>query len=137
MASEVHFDGSTENKGSMWVLNQRLDQPMDEEAARIKNMYREKVELKNFLFSSKRISQVKYIFSFPFAFSPFHFVVGFDRILTLLILFPSFLCLGNFCMGNNLNQHKLIAASIRFVVFINSYSCLHYVGMNACTCSMQ
>ncbi|XP_059657179.1 potassium transporter 11-like [Cornus florida] len=35
-------DQSTENKGSMWVLDQKLDQPMDEEAGRIKNMYKEK-----------------------------------------------------------------------------------------------
>ncbi|XP_058072093.1 probable potassium transporter 11 isoform X1 [Magnolia sinica] len=30
------------NKGSMWVLDQKLDQPMDEEAGRLRNMYREK-----------------------------------------------------------------------------------------------
>lgn len=30
-------------KGSMWVLDQKLDQPMDEEAGRLKNMYRERV----------------------------------------------------------------------------------------------
>lgn len=29
-------------KGSMWVLDQKLDQPMDEEAGRLKNMYRER-----------------------------------------------------------------------------------------------
>ncbi|KAI8001495.1 Potassium transporter 11 [Camellia lanceoleosa] len=29
-------------KGSMWVLEQNLDQPMDEEAGRLKNMYKEK-----------------------------------------------------------------------------------------------
>ena len=31
------------NRGSMWELDQNLDQPMDEEAGRLKNMYREKV----------------------------------------------------------------------------------------------
>lgn len=31
------------DKGSMWVLDQNLDQPMEEEAGRLKNMYREKV----------------------------------------------------------------------------------------------
>ena len=31
------------NKGSMWELDQNLDQPMDEEAGRLRNMYREKV----------------------------------------------------------------------------------------------
>lgn len=31
------------NKGSMWELEQNLDQPMDEEAGRLRNMYREKV----------------------------------------------------------------------------------------------
>ncbi|KAL5577434.1 hypothetical protein UlMin_019133 [Ulmus minor] len=42
MASRVEDDESTENKGSMWVLDQKLDQPMDEEAGRLRNMYREK-----------------------------------------------------------------------------------------------
>ncbi|XP_042043426.1 potassium transporter 11-like isoform X1 [Salvia splendens] len=41
MASGVDFDGS-EVKGEMWDLEQKLDQPMDEEAVRLKNMYREK-----------------------------------------------------------------------------------------------
>ena len=31
------------SKGSMWALDQKLDQPMDEEAGRLANMYREKV----------------------------------------------------------------------------------------------
>lgn len=44
MAAEVEIDEDTENnRGSMWVLDQKLDQPMDEEAGRLKNMYREKV----------------------------------------------------------------------------------------------
>jgi len=44
MDSRVEIDEDTENdKGSMWVLDQKLDQPMDEEAGRLKNMYREKV----------------------------------------------------------------------------------------------
>ncbi|KAL0398107.1 UNVERIFIED_CONTAM: Potassium transporter 11 [Sesamum radiatum] len=42
MASGVEFDEGGETKGSMWVLDQKLDQPMDEEAGRLKNMYREK-----------------------------------------------------------------------------------------------
>ncbi|GMH27730.1 hypothetical protein Nepgr_029573 [Nepenthes gracilis] len=32
----------SENKGSIWDLDQKLDQPMDEEAGRIRNMYRQK-----------------------------------------------------------------------------------------------
>lgn len=43
MASSVEDDKETENRGSMWVLDQKLDQPMDEEAGRLRNMYREKV----------------------------------------------------------------------------------------------
>nr|XP_016503120.1 PREDICTED: potassium transporter 11-like [Nicotiana tabacum] len=31
-----------ETKGGMWELDQKIDQPMDEEAGRLKNMYREK-----------------------------------------------------------------------------------------------
>ncbi|KAF3961181.1 hypothetical protein ACB098_07G044700 [Castanea mollissima] len=43
MDSRGEIDEDTENdKGSMWVLDQKLDQPMDEEAGRLKNMYREK-----------------------------------------------------------------------------------------------
>ncbi|KAF8030307.1 hypothetical protein BT93_E2683 [Corymbia citriodora subsp. variegata] len=36
------MDDETENKGGMWDLEQKLDQPMDEEAGRLRNMYREK-----------------------------------------------------------------------------------------------
>ncbi|KAB1222073.1 Potassium transporter 11 [Morella rubra] len=43
MASGVEMDGDSDtNKGSMWVLDQKLDQPMDDEAGRLQNMYREK-----------------------------------------------------------------------------------------------
>ncbi|KAE9598713.1 putative potassium transporter [Lupinus albus] len=42
MTSTVESDGETNNKGSMWNLDQKLDQPMDEEAGRLRNMYREK-----------------------------------------------------------------------------------------------
>lgn len=42
MASGVDYDETGESKGGMWVLEQKLDQPMDEEAGRLKNMYREK-----------------------------------------------------------------------------------------------
>ncbi|XP_073002994.1 probable potassium transporter 11 [Typha latifolia] len=40
MASGLGNEDS--NKGSMWELDQNLDQPMDEEAGRLRNMYREK-----------------------------------------------------------------------------------------------
>ena len=43
MASREDTDDDGDNKGSMWVLDQKLDQPMDEEAGRLRNMYREKV----------------------------------------------------------------------------------------------
>ena len=45
MESEVEMEENNESKGSMWVLEQKLDQPMDEEAGRLRNMYREKVTL--------------------------------------------------------------------------------------------
>lgn len=38
------------NKGNMWVLEQKLDQPMDDEGGRIKNMYRQKVRSYLFMF---------------------------------------------------------------------------------------
>lgn len=37
------IDEDTENMGRMWALDQKIDQPMDEEASRLKHMYREKV----------------------------------------------------------------------------------------------
>ncbi|XP_063944166.1 probable potassium transporter 11 isoform X3 [Daucus carota subsp. sativus] len=42
MASVSERDGDGDTMGSMWDLGQKLDQPMDEEAGRLKNMYREK-----------------------------------------------------------------------------------------------
>ncbi|XP_012573777.1 potassium transporter 10-like isoform X1 [Cicer arietinum] len=42
MASPLEIDEENDNKGSMWDLEQKLDQPMDEEAGRLRNMYREK-----------------------------------------------------------------------------------------------
>ncbi|CAH2034671.1 unnamed protein product [Thlaspi arvense] len=36
------IDEETDERGSMWDLDQTLDQPMDEEAGRLRNMYREK-----------------------------------------------------------------------------------------------
>jgi len=39
-------NGDGNERGSMWDLDQKLDQPMDEEAGRLKNAYREKVEIK-------------------------------------------------------------------------------------------
>jgi KUP system potassium uptake protein len=44
MTSRVEVEeDSDNNKGSMWDLDQKLDQPMDEEAGRLRNTYREKV----------------------------------------------------------------------------------------------
>ncbi|KAJ8567767.1 hypothetical protein K7X08_019975 [Anisodus acutangulus] len=43
MDSRMGIDeDSGETKGGMWDLDQKLDQPMDEEAGKLKNMYREK-----------------------------------------------------------------------------------------------
>lgn len=43
MTSRMEMDEDNDNRGSMWDLDQKLDQPMDEEAGRLKNMYMEKV----------------------------------------------------------------------------------------------
>ncbi|GER41014.1 potassium transporter [Striga asiatica] len=51
MASGVEFGEDSDSKGGMWVLEQKLDQPMDEEAGRLKNMYREKLSLRQFAVS--------------------------------------------------------------------------------------
>lgn len=42
MAS-AEFDEDGDNRGGMWALERKIDQPMDEEAERLKTMYREKV----------------------------------------------------------------------------------------------
>ena len=47
---EVDLTEEIENEGGIWVLEQKIDQPMDEEAGRLKNMYGEKVTLCHFLF---------------------------------------------------------------------------------------
>ncbi|KAI9083352.1 hypothetical protein K1719_034718 [Acacia pycnantha] len=43
MASRADSTEDCETKGSMWVLDQKLDQSMDEEAGRLRNMYKEKI----------------------------------------------------------------------------------------------
>ncbi|KAJ0712738.1 putative potassium transporter [Helianthus annuus] len=46
MGSGMEMDMSGEDessKGGMWALEEKIDQPMDEEAGRLKNMYRERV----------------------------------------------------------------------------------------------
>ncbi|QHO38774.1 Putative potassium transporter [Arachis hypogaea] len=43
LSSNGSDDDADNNKGSMWTLEQKLDQPMDEEAAKLKNMKTEKV----------------------------------------------------------------------------------------------
>ncbi|XP_019426313.1 PREDICTED: potassium transporter 10-like isoform X1 [Lupinus angustifolius] len=42
MGSGVESNEESENKGSMWSLDQKLDQPMDEEAGWLRNMHKEK-----------------------------------------------------------------------------------------------
>ncbi|KAF6137581.1 hypothetical protein GIB67_031860 [Kingdonia uniflora] len=42
MASTPIDEEDGPNRGSMWALDQKLDQPMEEEAGRLRNMYREK-----------------------------------------------------------------------------------------------
>ncbi|KAI4332038.1 hypothetical protein L6164_016979 [Bauhinia variegata] len=41
-SSRVETEEESDTRGSMWVLDQKLDQPMDEEAGRLRNMYIEK-----------------------------------------------------------------------------------------------
>lgn len=43
MTSSIEIDEEGDTRGSMRDLDQRIDQPMDEEAGNLKNMYREKV----------------------------------------------------------------------------------------------
>ncbi|XP_047330306.1 potassium transporter 10-like [Impatiens glandulifera] len=42
MASRVEIDDEVENKGTMWDLEHNLDQPMDDEAGKLRNMHGEK-----------------------------------------------------------------------------------------------
>ncbi|KAF3961182.1 hypothetical protein CMV_014170 [Castanea mollissima] len=42
MASIVQNDKETDNKSQVWILDQKLDQPMEEEAKRLRNMCKEK-----------------------------------------------------------------------------------------------
>ncbi|KAF9623732.1 hypothetical protein IFM89_004813 [Coptis chinensis] len=39
MASTPSIDEEERNRGSMWVLDQKIDKPMDEEVGRLRNMY--------------------------------------------------------------------------------------------------
>lgn len=52
MDTEGEISENGDTKGHMWALEQKLDQPMDEEAGRLKNMYREKVRFSFYLASN-------------------------------------------------------------------------------------
>ncbi|KAJ0526148.1 putative potassium transporter [Helianthus annuus] len=52
-----------EGKGGMWALQQKFDQPMDEEASKLKNMYTERVPLSSFYLQS-RLKNKNYILTF-------------------------------------------------------------------------
>ena len=43
MASREQTDEAIGGRTSVWILDQKLDQPMEEEAKRLRNMYKEKV----------------------------------------------------------------------------------------------
>jgi KUP system potassium uptake protein len=43
MASRVQTDEDAGERSKVWILDQKLDQPMEEEAKRLRNMYKEKV----------------------------------------------------------------------------------------------
>lgn len=43
MATSSTNDEGAGEDGNVWTLNQKIDQPMDEEARRLRNMYKEKV----------------------------------------------------------------------------------------------
>lgn len=53
-------DGGTDNKGTVWVLDQQLDQPMDEEAKKLRNPYNEKVSPLSLSGSTLLASAVNY-----------------------------------------------------------------------------
>lgn len=50
MGGGGEIDEESDERGSMWDLDQKLDQSMDEEAGRLRNMYKEKVYLLIFIF---------------------------------------------------------------------------------------
>lgn len=73
MASTSMTIDEESNRGSMWALDQKLDQPMDEEAGRLRNMYMEKVRfyIKFFFFILKLLLLDSEIFPFLCSF-PMH-----------------------------------------------------------------
>lgn len=44
MKSGLVIDGGNETKGEMQVLDQKFDQPIEEEDRRLRNMYRENIK---------------------------------------------------------------------------------------------
>lgn len=47
MASRYNPGEDTGDKDSIWVIDQQIDQPMEEESKRLKNAYQEKVRCKS------------------------------------------------------------------------------------------
>ncbi|KAM7264788.1 hypothetical protein ACFE04_002471 [Oxalis oulophora] len=61
MNGEISEDGGDTSEGSMWIFDQKLDQPMDEEPRRLRTMYREKKIYKcliNGVLKSTKISKL-------------------------------------------------------------------------------
>ncbi|CAH2049267.1 unnamed protein product [Thlaspi arvense] len=121
MASEVEIEDETENRGSMWALDQRLDQPMDEEAGRLRNMYREKKFsvslLLRFAFQSLGVvygdlgTSPLYVFynTFPHGIGDDEDIIGaLSLIIYSLTLIPLLKYVFIVCKANDNGQGKLV-----------------------------
>lgn len=65
MESGLEIDDGNETKGGMWVLDQKLDQPMEEEAGSLRNVYREKVLIDYKYFQKLKALLLFLIIAFP------------------------------------------------------------------------
>ncbi|KAI4371214.1 hypothetical protein MLD38_019477 [Melastoma candidum] len=126
MDSEVGLEEEMPSRGSMWDFDQKFDQPMEEEAGRLRNMYREKkfssVLLLRLAFQSLGVvygdlgTSPLYVFNntFPKGIDDPEDVIGaLSLIIYSLTLVPLLKYVFVVCRANDNGQGKLMPAEAR------------------------
>ncbi|KAA3460990.1 potassium transporter 10-like [Gossypium australe] len=141
MTSRIEMDEDNDNRGSMWDLDQKLDQPMDEEAGRLRNMYKEKKSsallLLRLAFQSLGVvygdlgTSPLYVFynTFPGKIEDPEDVVGaLSLIIYSLTLIPLLKYVFVVCKANDNGQGELISVDGDMYHWSHTHPCCHAGG---------
>ncbi|CAI9782236.1 unnamed protein product [Fraxinus pennsylvanica] len=137
LPSRVEFNEEDETKGGLWVLEQKLDQPMDEEAGRQRNMYREKnfsaILLLKLAFQSLGVvygdlgTSPLYVFNniIPHGIKDTEDIIGaLSLIIYFLTLIPPLNCVFIVCRANDNGQDVVVLVAV--FILVGLFSMQHY-----------